>query len=326
MPEINLSEWDTFYRSHPDASFLQSAAWGEVKETFGWGVVRIRQGDSGAQMLIKAGPLGVKLGYVPKGPLGKMDGQFISELLRIAKVYNCFAVTLEKDSWEGLQEVIPSGFTNEPGRNVQPRRTILVSLAGSEEDWLSRMKQKTRYNIRLAEKKEVKITQTDDISLFFELMHTTGARDGFGIHTRAYYQKVFDCFYPRGECAVLLATYAEQPLGAILALAIGKRAWYVYGASNDQERNRMPTYLLQWEAMRWAASKGCETYDLWGIPDEDQDTLESQFETRSDGLWGVYRFKRGFGGEIRRSVQAMDFVINPSLYRIFKILPGKLIG
>jgi peptidoglycan pentaglycine glycine transferase (the first glycine) len=283
-------------------------------------------GAYSAQMLIKTGPFGVKLGYVPKGPLGKMDGQFLNEILRIAREKGCFTLTMEQDSWEGSQEEIPTGFTTEPGRNIQPQRTILVSLTGSEEDWLSRMKQTTRYNIRLAEKKDVKVTETDDIELFFDLMLTTGARDGFGIHTCAYYQKVYDCFHPQGECVVLVATFEERPLGAILALAIGKRAWYVYGASNDQERNRMPTYLLQWEAMRWAASKGCETYDLWGIPDEDEEDLETQFETRSDGLWGVYRFKRGFGGEVQRSVQAVDFVINPMLYRIYRKLPGKISG
>jgi lipid II:glycine glycyltransferase (peptidoglycan interpeptide bridge formation enzyme) len=99
-----------------------------------------------------------------------------------------------------------------------------------------------------------------------------------------------------------------------MVFANGNRAWYVYGASNDQERNRMPTYLLQWEAIRWAKSHGCEEYDLWGVPDENEETLEANFETRHDGLWGVYRFKRGFGGELKRAAQALDRVYNPLLY------------
>jgi lipid II:glycine glycyltransferase (peptidoglycan interpeptide bridge formation enzyme) len=76
----------------------------------------------------------------------------------------------------------------------------------------------------------------------------------------------------------------------------------------------MPTYLLQWEAMKWAKGRGCKEYDLWGVPDEDERVLETNFETRHDGLWGVYRFKRGFGGELKRAVQAKDRVYRPLLY------------
>jgi lipid II:glycine glycyltransferase (peptidoglycan interpeptide bridge formation enzyme) len=94
----------------------------------------------------------------------------------------------------------------------------------------------------------------------------------------------------------------------------------VYGASNNEERNRMPTYLLQWEAMRWAKSHGIDEYDLWGVPDVDEETLESSFTERNDGLWGVYRFKRGFGGEVKRAVQAMDRVYNPFLYWLYSKL------
>jgi lipid II:glycine glycyltransferase (peptidoglycan interpeptide bridge formation enzyme) len=102
-----------------------------------------------------------------------------------------------------------------------------------------------------------------------------------------------------------------------MVFANGLRAWYVYGASNNEERNRMPTYLLQWEAIRWAKSKGCEEYDLWGVPDENEEMLEANFESRHDGLWGVYRFKRGFGGELKRAAQALDKVYNPLLYWVY---------
>jgi len=103
-----------------------------------------------------------------------------------------------------------------------------------------------------------------------------------------------------------------------MVFALGKRAWYFYGASNDRERNRMPTYLLQFEAMRWAAARGCAQYDLWGVPDEDEETLEAGFEQRSDGLWGVYRFKRGFGGLLRRAAPTYEKVYNPLLYALYR--------
>jgi len=99
-----------------------------------------------------------------------------------------------------------------------------------------------------------------------------------------------------------------------------ERAWYFYGASDDEHRNLMPTYLLQWEAMRWAKAQGAKTYDLWGVPDVEESVLEKQFTIRSDGLWGVYRFKRGFGGQVVRSAPAFIRVYHPMLYRVYQML------
>ncbi len=104
------------------------------------------------------------------------------------------------------------------------------------------------------------------------------------------------CSTRRAWPNLLLAEYEGRPLAALMVFALGRRAYYLYGASTDEERNRMPTYLLQWRAMQWARARGCLEYDLWGVPDEDEQTLEAQFETRRDGLWGVYRFKRGSAG------------------------------
>jgi lipid II:glycine glycyltransferase (peptidoglycan interpeptide bridge formation enzyme) len=181
------------------------------------------------------------------------------------------------------------------------------------------MKPKTRYNIRLAQKKEVIVRPSSDVDAFYRMMTVTGARDGFGIHSLAYYQKAFLLFHPGGSCELLQAEYAGQPLAALMVFAQGGRAWYFYGASTDQERSRMPTYLLQWEAMLWAKSKGCTRYDLWGVPDHDEDYLENHFNDRQDGLWGVYRFKRGFGGSLVRSAGAFDRVYHKSMYFLYTL-------
>jgi len=193
----------------------------------------------------------------------------------------------------------------------------MVDLRGTEDDILARMKQKTRYNIRLANKKDVTVRSWDDLPAFHQMMLVTGGRDGFGVHSLEYYQRAYDLFHPTGMAELLVAEYEGVPLAALMVFARGRRAWYMYGASTDEERNRMPTYLLQWEAMRWARSKGAEEYDLWGVPDEDEETLEAHFTERNDGLWGVYRFKRGFGGELKRAVQALDRVYNPLLYKLY---------
>ena len=194
---------------------------------------------------------------------------------------------------------------------------MIVDLQGEEDEILARMRQKCRYNIRLAEKKGVSVRAWDDIGAFHQMVVTTGERDGFAVHSAEYYRRAHELFRPTGMSELLVAEFEGRPLAALMVFARGPRAWYVYGGSSDTERERMPNYLLQWEAMRWAKSRGGEAYDLWGVPDEDEGTLEAGFSTRNDGLWGVYRFKRGFNGRLRRAVQAMDRVYNPLLYRAY---------
>jgi lipid II:glycine glycyltransferase (peptidoglycan interpeptide bridge formation enzyme) len=124
-------------------------------------------------------------------------------------------------------------------------------------------------------------------------------------------------FQPLGRCALVLAEHGGQALAGVMAFALAEQAWYFYGASSGRERSRMAPYLAQWEAIRWAMEQGARTYDLWGVPDEDEAALEAGFEQRRDGLWGVYRFKRGWGGRLERTVGAWDRVYNPVLYRLY---------
>lgn len=195
-----------------------------------------------------------------------------------------------------------------------------MDLSGGEELVLSRMKQKTRYNINLAEKKEIKIVSWRDFHLFGQMMQTTSERDRFGVHQSRYYQLAFEQFSATEECELFCAQYQGKPLAAVMVFRHGRRAWYFYGASSNEERNRMPAYLVQWRAIQWAMEHGCSTYDLWGIPDSPEKDLEEQFTHRSDGLWGVYRFKRGFGGEIKRAVAAMDRVYSQPMYSLFRLI------
>ena len=99
----------------------------------------------------------------------------------------------------------------------------------------------------------------------------------------------------------------------------GDARYSANGASSNVKRNLMATYGVQWQAIQWAKARGCTVYDLWGIPDEHEPTLEAQFETRSDGLWGVYGFKRGWGGEVARSAGAWDKVYNPLIYKAYQL-------
>jgi len=321
MPEISFPEWDQFVDQFPQAHVLQTSAWGVLKSKFSWRAVPVRAQNSGALVLFRRLPFGFHIAYIPKGPLGTDWQALWPEIDRVCRKHRAVFLQVEPDAFEreGLDfsESLPNFIPVE--KTFQPRQTIVLSLDGEQDDWMARMKQKTRYNIRLSIKKDVVVRESQDVALFYDLMTTTGERDRFGVHSLEYYQDAFQLFHERGECALLIAEYENQPLAAVMVFARGKRSWYFYGASSNRERNRMPAYLVQWEAMRWAAARGCKEYDLWGIPDLPEETLEAGFTERDEGLWSVYRFKRGFGGSIERSVGAWVRVYRPLLYRAYQL-------
>ena len=310
MPIVSLTDWNQFLAQHPNVHLLQTGEWGELKSAFGWKPVRIVSGEVGVQILFRKLPLGFTVGYIPKA---NFDQTLLPEIDSVCKQNRAIFLKLEPDSWDFEFTLHPSSFILSK-HNIQPPRTVIIDIRGSEEEILAKMKPKTRYNTRLAEKKGVTIRAWDDVESFHKMMLVTGGRDGFGIHSQEYYQRAYQLLQPKGLGEILVAEYEGKPLAALFVACNGHRAYYLYGASTDEERNRMPTYLLQWAAIKWAKARGCEEYDLWGVPDEDEATLEANFESRHDGLWGVYRFKRGFGGELKRAAQAMDRVYNLLLY------------
>ncbi len=336
MPVLSSSEWEKFTSFFPTTHILQTRPWGDLKQAFGWKVehLGIYHPDGtpglGAQVLFRMLPLGISFAYIARGPVG-LDrsgignsawSQWLRELDRLCKKQRAIFLKIEPDLWlpsgeskKSEEQNIPSGFYFSE-YDIQPARTLLVSLEGSETDILSRMKQKTRYNIRLAQKRGVVVHESEDLPTFYQLIRQTGQRDQFGVHNLNYYQKVFDLFYPLGTCKIFIAEYQQKPLAAVMVFMQGTRAWYFYGASSDDYRELMPAYLVQWEAMCWAREQGCTTYDLWGVPDKDLQSLEDNFLNNSSGLWGVYRFKRGFGGELKRTEGPWERVYIPFLYTL----------
>lgn len=324
--------WDRQVAAAPQGHILQSWGWGELKARFGWRVRRLAVKGALAQVLFRSLPAGLgTIAYVPKGPLA--DYRDLSSLQALLDVVQplarneralCLKIEPDLEDDPALARRLQTlGFRPSP-QEIQPRRTTLVDLAPDPEEMLGRMKQKTRYNIRLAARKGVSVRAGTeaDLASFYELMETTARRDGFGIHTQAYYEAAHQLFIPTGQGQFLLAEYEGNLLAGLVVLGMsegGRRdtACYMYGASSDEYRNLMPTYLLQWEAMLWAKEQGCRTYDLWGVPDEDEAVLESEFTQRGDGLWGVYRFKRGFGGRLVRTIGAWDLVYAPLRYRLY---------
>jgi peptidoglycan pentaglycine glycine transferase (the first glycine) len=322
MPEISFSDWKEFLKNHPSAHLLQSGEWGELKSAFGWNAVRLTRDGMGAQILFRRLPLGLTFAYIPKGPVGiplkGTNKRFWVELDTLCQKKHAVLLKMEPDGWEGDEPSIiqPPGFLSSP-QHIQPRNTLVVDLHGSEEYVFDCMKPKTRYNIRLAGRKEVVVQPSNDIDTFYQVMGITSQRETFHVHSLEYYRRAYELFYPKGMCELFMANFQGQPLAAVMVFAFGKSAYYFYGASADVERNRKPTYPLQWEAIRWAHGKGCTEYDMWGIPDEATDIDDDEAEAREDGLWGVYRFKRGFGGSIKRAQQTLDRVYNPLLYKLY---------
>ncbi|MBN1267852.1 MAG: peptidoglycan bridge formation glycyltransferase FemA/FemB family protein [Anaerolineales bacterium] len=305
----------------PNTHLLQMEAWGQLKSEYGWYDKTVSSDDASAMVLFRRLPLNLTLAYIPMGPVGNWLPDFLPELDALCRQEHAIALKVEPDLEDqpALAKTLEeNGFLSSP-QTVQPRHTLLIDLSGSEEEILARMHQKTRYNIRLASRKGVVAGLSQDLPMFTRMMRETGKRNEFGVHTPDYYRRAYELFHPTGHCELFAASYEDLPLAALMVFKTGKRAWYFYGASTNLHRNLMPTYLLQWEAIRWAKEQGCETYDLWGIPEADPETLEEQFNQRNDGLWGVYRFKRGFGGRFYRTIGAWDRPYHPA-YKLYRLL------
>jgi lipid II:glycine glycyltransferase (peptidoglycan interpeptide bridge formation enzyme) len=288
--------------------------------------------------------------YAPKGPLldwtnEPLRNRVLNDLQNFAKKHG--AIFLKMDPDVVLGTGIPSSendVIDNAGQSVmselkrrgwryssdqiQFKNTVLIDLKPSEEELLARMKQKTRYNIRLAEKKDVtlRIGTPRDLSTLYKMYAETSVRDGFVIRDEEYYKTVWQIFMTISNSPVsslqspltepLIAEVNNEPVAAIFVFYFAGRAYYVYGMSRNVHREKMPAYLLQWEAMRHAKAKGCSMYDLWGAPEVFDE---------SDSMWGVYRFKEGLGGKVVRTLGAWDYAPNPFWYKLYsEIIPRVL--
>jgi len=320
------AQWDNFVLNHPRGYFLQLSAWGEQKAAYGWSYDRIAlmQGDeivAGAQLLFR--PLPMKLGtmaYLPYGGYVTDDSQW-DELLAAIHVCakkNGAAFLKWEPGFNFDYDLSKWGFSESPQR-IQPPNTVMLDITGEDDAIQARMNTGTRRNIRKAYKNDIHYYEASpaDLNKFTKMMDITGERNEFGVHESAYYKLMYELFVPE-HAALILADHEGDTLAANLIVSVGDTAIYLEGASSNEKRKLMASYGVQWEAIKWAQKRGCTLYDMWGIPDEDEATLEEQFQERSDGLWGVYRFKRGWGGDVVRTIGAWDFVYNQIIYMAYK--------
>lgn len=343
--------WDDFVAAHPAGHLLQSYAWGDFKRRHSWPSLRVIVSEPGSEKILAGAQIlfrqmaGLSVAYVPKGPVLDWSDTHLAETLlttvrnvtrRRRAIYLKIEPNLTADP--DLERRLHDNFNfRSSSETVQPRSTIRVDLSLPPEKILERMKTKTRYNIRLAERRGVTCRKADpasptDFSRFYNLMEVTRQRDSFGIHSGEYYRDAWETFASSppgsGNGALWLAEFEGQLVAGALVFTFGKESAYLYGASSNEHRREMPTYLLQWQAMQWAKEQGALHYDFWGIPDEvgageDEEHTELENKNVRDGLWGVYRFKQGFGGEVVRYAGAFDLVYNRPMYLLWQRLQGR---
>lgn len=316
--------WDAACLAH-NAHLLQTSAWGALKQQFGWRAERVAWGDNekifvGAQILYRALAPGLTIAYIPRGPFGNQTATlnaFFDALVRHVRARGAFLLKIEPD-WlqtDARVEILRHTRAQPTTETIQPPATLHLDLTANLATILARMKSKWRYNIRLSEKKGVVVRAGTraDIPAFYELMRVTGARDHFAIHGSDYYSAAFALLTAREHARLFIAEYETQPLAMLFVTAFADEAIYLYGASGNAERNRMPNHALHWAAIQWAKARGCARYDLWGIPENLAENDESENLPTT-----LYQFKQGFGGEVVRYTGAWDIVFSPAQYQLYK--------
>lgn len=327
-PIIDRAEWRQLLLALPSPHLLQSWTWGELKESFGWRAARMGwTAESGnpvaaAQLLVRTRAGGLKLAYCPKGPTldwSQADRRLevLSGLLDEARRRGAFMLKIDPEvpyeagpGHEVERELRAAGWRRSQDK-VQFRNTLVLDLRLEEEALLANMKQKWRYNVRLAGRKGVRVRRggLEDLDLLYRMYAETARRDGFVIRTRQYYHQAWRSFTEQSLAQPLIAEVDGQPVAGQVIYRYGKTAWYLYGMSTNLHREKMPNHLLHWEAIRWAKGQGCETYDFVGAPEELNE---------EDPMWGVYRFKLGFGGRFVETVGEWDYPIRPQVYRVYQ--------
>lgn len=331
------NKWNSSLASLPAQHVLQSWEWGQFKSRWGWTprywlFEANGRPRAAALVLRRALPrLGLSILYISKGPaLDYADEPLVEAVLdrleALARSERAIFVKIDPDVVDpsaGVGKRVVTHLARRGWRfspeQIQFRNTMLLDVTLSEDALLAAMKPKTRYNIRLASKKGVSIRASgiDDIELLYAMYAETAQRDGFIIRPLDYYRDAWSSFVQAGLAQPLIAEVSGEAVAGLILFRFGERAWYMYGMSRDAHRDKMPNYLLQWEAIRWAKSQGCAVYDLWGAPD----TL-----TESDPMWGVYRFKEGLGGQFTSHIGAYDFAPSKLIYWAYSVAMPRVLA
>lgn len=320
-----IDKYESFIQANPKGHFMQSPGWAKVK-SFWKNEIIVVEDENGEikgsmSMLIRKIPfLPCTMMYSPRGPVcDSHDSATMKELLDKAKIlakkHRSYVLKFDPDIEKedtAFEEIVKklgckvSGGLK-PYEGIQPRFVFRLYIGNrSPEEIMQSFHHKTRYNIRLAQKRgvECKVGSREDLADFHKLIVETGIRDKFIVRSREYYEKVYDSLGPE-HVRVFMAYYDGKPIAGTVAIVFGNKCWYLYGASSNEYRNLMPNYLLQWEMIKFTIESGCEIYDFRGITGD----------LREDNpLYGLYKFKKGFNGKFTEFIGMIEYVFNPFTY------------
>lgn len=344
IPITDKNQLNSLQASQPQSQFLQSWEWGEFQKAVGRKVWRLGIEEKGhlttAVTAIKHNlPFGKSYLYLPRvvtshsPALSRVEGSLVTrELEKISRSENSIFIKIERAS------KTPPPTSHLPllkTKHTQPPTTLLLDLSKSEDELLKNMHQKTRYNIRLAEKKAVKVrcqmSEVRGIEEFLKLNRETTARDKFKSHTDDYYKKMWQALGVNQQCnnetmkqcrlKIFTAYYKNHPIASNIIILFSDTTTYLHGASSNEHRNLMAPHLLQWEVIKYAKSHGYKYYDFWGVNPDESKNLPHHYK---ESWAGFTRFKRGFvsdntGKEINFP-DCNDLILKPNWYKLYKII------
>ncbi|MEK9165751.1 MAG: peptidoglycan bridge formation glycyltransferase FemA/FemB family protein [Patescibacteria group bacterium] len=303
-----LDGLNDFLKSQPHSELLQSPLWGKVQQAAGrpsflFGMFDDYELTASCLIIKHQLPLGKSWLYSPRlnWPLDYMP-QLIDEIAKIAKKENAIFWKAENIK----NQIRNTKYEIRNTNPLQPQETFIINLTQSDDQLLKNMKPKTRYNIRLAQKKGVKTrwsTDAADINVFYDLLTSTARRQKIKIHPKSHYQNILKILSDQNAAALAIAEVDSnsKPLAANLITFFGDTATYLHGGTSDARRSLMAPYLLQWEAIKEARRRGCKFYDMGGCA----------VKTGKIDLWaGISRFKTGFNGELTQFGPTYDVVFN----------------
>jgi peptidoglycan pentaglycine glycine transferase (the first glycine) len=350
----NAQDWNSQLRSLPAAHILQTWQWGEFKaSTTGWTPQRQLFFSDQGQLLAAASILTRRIGplrvmYVPKGPIfAAVEPALIALVLdylqQLARQRGAIWLKIDPDipiatglpadvapdpslpdcpdaRGQAVQALLRARRWRFSNDQVQFRNTLTLDLTQPEDALLAGMSQSTRRKIRQAEKAGVVVRDAHDdhdLQALYKLYTITGQRQGFTIRPWRYYHDLWTSFRAAKLAHFLLAEHESNLLAGVILFHFGQRAWYFYGMSANDQRDMQPNYALHWAAIRWSKAQGYRVYDWWGAPDHFSE---------QEPMWGVYRFKRGFGSQVVRTIGAWDYAPYRGLYWLYMQAIPRVLG
>jgi peptidoglycan pentaglycine glycine transferase (the first glycine) len=330
-------QWNGFLTSQPRGHLLQSYEWGELNTYLGGRIYRLGGLENGRMvgaMLLSVAPVPIPVSvpglhlnwlYCSRGPTVESPSSpalaaLIEYVQTLARREHAVVLRLEPniadddpnmEQWMAAYRAL--GFLSSP-ISVHGRRSWVLDIRPDTEQLLANFKMTWRQNVRVAERKGVNIRQAEsdaDFDAYYDLLQATSERDAFFIHSKDYHKEILRQFASKGEAVLYLAEHEGEALAAKMLIRFGDWCWDMFGASSTNKRNLKPTYLLQYRCIQWARAQGCSYFDFRTIP---------EVLAPGEEMWGVYEYKKGFGGFSRLNIPTQEYIYRPLIYNAWRKL------